>query len=121
MSVEWARSPLPAAARQRHRDFSLLERRSSARLAVAFLATLAEDIGLARGVVCSQLWRSSPCGTLLAGFIVLGALRNAGAAQVLPVILYLVLSLARTLGSQSAGQWFWADSRQQLSGDFRWP
>ncbi len=53
--------------------------------------------------------------SLLAGFIVLGALL-LGAALVLPVILYLVLSLAERWARGPLVKWFWADSRQQLSG-----
>lgn len=61
-------------------------------------------------VVVLALWDS-----LLAGFIVLGALL-LGAALGLPVILNLILSLAERWARGPLVQWFWADSRQQLSG-----
>jgi putative ABC transport system permease protein len=70
---------------------------------------LAIGILLAAAVVLNT-WNS-----LVAGIIVLGALL-LGAALGLPVILYLMLSLAERWARGPLVKWFWADSRQQLSG-----
>ncbi|WP_315807194.1 MULTISPECIES: ABC transporter permease [unclassified Bradyrhizobium] len=53
--------------------------------------------------------------SLLAGFGVLAALM-LGAALLLPSILELVLRLGERGARQALAQWFWADSRQQISG-----
>jgi putative ABC transport system permease protein len=53
--------------------------------------------------------------SLLSGFAVLAALL-LGAALVLPMILELVLSLGQRHAQHPVTAWFWADSRQQLSG-----
>jgi putative ABC transport system permease protein len=53
--------------------------------------------------------------SLLSGFAVLAALL-LGAALGLPAILELVLSLGQRNARQALAAWFWADSRQQLSG-----
>lgn len=52
---------------------------------------------------------------LAAGFALLGCLL-VGAALLLPVVLSLALSLASRLSRGPVAEWFWADSRQQLSG-----
>ncbi len=53
--------------------------------------------------------------SLLAGFAVLAALM-LGAALILPMILEIALSLGERSARRPVGIWFWADSRQQLSG-----
>jgi putative ABC transport system permease protein len=53
--------------------------------------------------------------SLLSGFAVLAGLL-LGAALGLPAILELVLSLGQRNAHQALAAWFWADSRQQLSG-----
>jgi putative ABC transport system permease protein len=53
--------------------------------------------------------------SLLAGFAVLAALL-LGAALGLPAILELVLFLGQRSARRALDGWFWADSRQQLSG-----
>src|SRR5204863_1760718 len=52
---------------------------------------------------------------LLAGFAVLAALL-LGAALILPALLELALHLGQRLAQRPLATWFWADSRQQLSG-----
>jgi putative ABC transport system permease protein len=53
--------------------------------------------------------------SLIAGFAVLAALM-LGAALILPMFLEIALSLGQRYARQPVGIWFWADSRQQLSG-----
>ncbi|THD66935.1 MAG: ABC transporter permease [Bradyrhizobium sp.] len=53
--------------------------------------------------------------SLISGFAVLAALL-LGAALGLPVILEWVLSLSQRSAGRPLAVWFWADSRQQLSG-----
>jgi putative ABC transport system permease protein len=53
--------------------------------------------------------------SLLAGFAVLAAML-LGAALVLPLILELVLASGQRQARDALAVWFWADSRQQLSG-----
>jgi putative ABC transport system permease protein len=53
--------------------------------------------------------------SLLAGFAILAALL-LGAALGLPAILELVLFLGQRSARRAIHTWFWADSRQQLSG-----
>jgi putative ABC transport system permease protein len=53
--------------------------------------------------------------SLVAGFAVLAALL-LGAALGLPAILELVLSVGQRSARRALAIWFWADSRQQLSG-----
>jgi len=58
------------------------------------------------------LWAGN---SLIAGFGVLAALLF-GAALILPAILELALSLGQRSSGGALTSWFWADSRQQLSG-----
>jgi putative ABC transport system permease protein len=58
------------------------------------------------------LWAGN---SLIAGFAVLAALLF-GTALILPAILELVLSLGERGANGALATWFWADSRQQLSG-----
>ena len=58
------------------------------------------------------LWAGN---SLIAGFGVLAALLF-GAALILPAILEVVLSLGERGAHGALASWFWADSRQQLSG-----
>jgi putative ABC transport system permease protein len=53
--------------------------------------------------------------SLLSGFAVLAALL-LGAALLLPALLELVLSLGQRSARAALAVWWWADSRQQLSG-----
>ena len=53
--------------------------------------------------------------SLVSGFAVLAALL-LGAALILPAILERVLSFGQRQASGALAGWFWADSRQQLSG-----
>jgi putative ABC transport system permease protein len=53
--------------------------------------------------------------SLVAGFAVLAALL-LGAALILPAMLELVLHLGQRFARRPLATWFWADSRQQLSG-----
>lgn len=61
---------------------------------------------------CLLLWHGD---SLLSGFAVLAALLLA-AALLLPAILERVLSLGQRSARRPLAVWFWADSRQQLSG-----
>ena len=53
--------------------------------------------------------------SLISGFAVLAALM-LGAALILPMFLELMLSLGQRYARTPVSVWFWADSRQQLSG-----
>ncbi len=53
--------------------------------------------------------------SLISGFAVLAALM-LGAALILPMFLELMLSLGQRTARTPVSIWFWADSRQQLSG-----
>ncbi|SHK90206.1 putative ABC transport system permease protein [Bradyrhizobium lablabi] len=61
---------------------------------------------------CLLLWYGD---SLVSGFAVLAALL-LGAALGLPAILELVLSFGQRRADRALAIWFWADSRQQLSG-----
>ena len=61
---------------------------------------------------CGLLWFGD---SLIAGFAVLAALM-LGAALMLPMLLEIVLSFGQRRARSPLGIWFWADSRQQLSG-----
>lgn len=52
---------------------------------------------------------------LAAGFVALAA-ALLGAALLLPLVLWALMSLAERLSKSVVAQWFWADSRQQLPG-----
>jgi putative ABC transport system permease protein len=64
------------------------------------------------GAAAFFLWYGD---SLLSGFAVLAALL-LGAALVLPSILEWVLVLGQRAADRALAVWFWADSRQQLSG-----
>jgi putative ABC transport system permease protein len=64
------------------------------------------------GAAALLLWFGD---SLLSGFAVLGALLF-GAALILPAMLEMVLWLGQRSTHQALAIWFWADSRQQLSG-----
>ncbi|ODM73342.1 ABC transporter permease [Bradyrhizobium elkanii] len=53
--------------------------------------------------------------SLIAGFAVLAALM-LGAALILPMVLQIALGFGQRSARAPVGIWFWADSRQQLSG-----
>jgi putative ABC transport system permease protein len=53
--------------------------------------------------------------SLMSGFAVLAALM-LGAALILPMILEIVLAFGQRSAERPVSIWFWADSRQQLSG-----
>ncbi len=60
-------------------------------------------------------WLAWAGDSLIAGFAVLAALL-LGAALILPALLELVLRLGQRSARQPIASWFWADSRQQISG-----
>jgi putative ABC transport system permease protein len=60
-------------------------------------------------------WLLYAGNSLVAGFALLAALL-VGAALILPVILDVVLHAGERATRSPLGIWFWADSRQQLSG-----
>ena len=63
-------------------------------------------------VACWLLWYGN---SLLSGFAVLAALL-LGAALLLPSLLEAALTAGERTAQGAIAQWFWADSRQQLSG-----
>lgn len=63
-------------------------------------------------IAAGLLWFGN---SLIAGFAVLAALM-LGAALILPMFLELMLSLGQRFAQTPVSTWFWADSRQQLSG-----
>jgi putative ABC transport system permease protein len=67
---------------------------------------------LTLGVAGGFLWFGD---SLISGFAVLAALL-LGAALILPMFLDIVLRFGQRRARQPLGIWFWADSRQQLSG-----
>jgi len=69
----------------------------------------------ALGMIAVAGWLLWYGDSLLAGFAVLAALL-LGAALALPAILELVLFLGQRSARRALHGWFWADSRQQLSG-----
>ncbi len=70
---------------------------------------------IAFGMIAVAGWLLWYGDSLLAGFAVLAALL-LGAALALPAILELVLFLGQRSARRALHGWFWADSRQQLSG-----
>jgi putative ABC transport system permease protein len=87
----------PQAWRQAQRRWVMLQ-------AMAALAVFATALGF--------LWFGD---SLLAGFAVLAAML-LGAALALPLLLELVLAGGENQARGALAAWFWADSRQQLSG-----
>src|SRR6185437_12956226 len=76
---------------------------------------LALQSGLALAAVATAagfLWFGT---SLVSGFAVLAALL-LGAALVLPAILEAMLALGQKTAHRAVATWFWADSRQQMSG-----
>jgi putative ABC transport system permease protein len=69
----------------------------------------------ALAVFVAAAWLLWSGNSLLAGFALLAALL-LGAALILPTILEIVLSLGQRGARHALAVWFWADSRQQLSG-----
>jgi putative ABC transport system permease protein len=67
------------------------------------------------GVFAVAAWLLWSGNSLIAGFALLAALL-LGAALILPAILELLLSLGQRGARDAIAVWFWADSRQQLSG-----
>ncbi len=67
---------------------------------------------LTLGAAAGFLWFGD---SLIAGFAVLAALL-LGAALILPMLLEIVLRFGQRRARQPLAIWFWADSRQQLSG-----
>jgi putative ABC transport system permease protein len=70
---------------------------------------------LAMAVFAFAGWLLWSGNSLIAGFALLAALL-LGAALILPAILEMVLSLGQRGARDALAVWFWADSRQQLSG-----
>lgn len=97
-----AQMPLLAAAQ--HRAWAIMSERQLWRFGaaaggLALVAVLALQIG----------------SGLTGGFILLGAMLIA-AAFTLPIALFAMLRLGQALARGPVAQWFWADTRQQLSG-----
>ncbi|MDE2065014.1 MAG: ABC transporter permease [Bradyrhizobium sp.] len=90
-------SAQPQAWRQEQRRWVMLQ-------GIAALAVFATAFGF--------LWFGD---SLLAGFAVLAAIL-LGAALALPLLLELVLAAGEYQARGALAAWFWADSRQQLSG-----
>ncbi len=90
-------SAQPQAWRQEQRRWVMLQ-------GIAALAVFATAFGF--------LWFGD---SLLAGFAVLAAIL-LGAALALPLLLELVLAAGENQARGALAGWFWADSRQQLSG-----
>jgi putative ABC transport system permease protein len=95
---------LPVLAAAQPQAWQQAQRRWLMLQGAAALATFA--------VAAWLLWFGN---SLIAGFGVLAALLF-GAALILPAILELVLSLGERGAHGALATWFWADSRQQLSG-----
>jgi putative ABC transport system permease protein len=95
---------LPVLAAAQPRAWQQAQRRWLLFQGTAALATFA--------VAAWLLWAGN---SLIAGFGVLAALLF-GAALILPAILELALSLGERGARSALATWFWADSRQQLSG-----
>ena len=70
---------------------------------------------LALAIFAVAAWLLWYGNSLMSGFGVLAALMF-GAALILPAILELILRLGQRSTTGPLGVWFWADSRQQLSG-----
>jgi putative ABC transport system permease protein len=70
---------------------------------------------VAAGVFAIAGWLLWSGTSLIAGFALLAALLF-GAALILPAILELLLALGQRTARHALAIWFWADSRQQLSG-----
>lgn len=100
--VQIARMPLLASARPRAWALADLGKRRAQGLAALALVALA----------CVLIFVQ---GGLVKGFVQLGALL-LGAALFLPLILDGVLRLGQRFSTGVIGQWFWADTRQQLPG-----
>ena len=84
------------------------------------LATGATAMAAASRLACAHRVRRRRCflwfgDSLISGFAVLAALL-LGAALGLPVVLGFVLYLGQRSARRPLAAWFWADSRQQLSG-----
>jgi len=69
----------------------------------------------AAAVFAIAAWLLWSGNSLIAGFALLAALL-LGAALILPAILEVLLSIGQRGARNALAVWFWADSRQQLSG-----
>ena len=70
---------------------------------------------VALAVLTAAAWLLWVGDSLISGFAVLAALL-LGAALILPMLLSIVLSFGQRRARHPLAVWFWADSRQQLSG-----
>lgn len=77
--------------------------------------TLEIQGGVAVALFAISLLALTLGGGLIAGFAVMAGLL-LGAALTLPVLLSMALRLGERTARRPLAQWFWADSRQQLSG-----
>jgi putative ABC transport system permease protein len=100
----WKASRLSVLAAAQPQAWHQAQRRWVILQAIAALVVFATALGF--------LWFGD---SLLAGFAVLAAML-LGAALVLPLILELVLAGGQRQAQGALAGWFWADSRQQLSG-----
>lgn len=96
------RLPLLASARPRAWALASLGAMRWQAIAGALLIAC----GIAAPIVGNGLW---------AGFALLGGLL-LGAALLLPLVLAVLVGLAERASRGPLGQWFWADTRQQLPG-----
>ena len=100
----WKASHLPVLAAAQPQAWHQAQRRWVVFQGIGALAVFAVAFGF--------FWFGD---SLLAGFAVLAAML-LGAALVLPLILELVLGAGQRRARGAITSWFWADSRQQLSG-----
>ena len=100
----WKASRLPVLAAAQPQAWHQAQRRWVALQGGAALAIFATSFGF--------FWFGD---SLLAGFAVLAAML-VGAALALPLVLELVLARGQRHARGALVGWFWADSRQQLSG-----
>jgi putative ABC transport system permease protein len=100
----WKASHLPVLAAAQPQAWHQAQRRWVVLQGIGALAVFAVAFGF--------FWFGD---SLLAGFAVLAAML-LGAALVLPLILELVLGAGQRRARGAIASWFWADSRQQLSG-----
>lgn len=94
---------------------SLLETRGSAAWMLKQARSNRFKLGLALFLFSISLFFHGFGNGLAAAFIVMAGLL-LGAAFLLPVLLSLILRLGGRFARTPISQWFWADSRQQLSG-----
>ncbi len=100
----WRVAAMPLLASARPRAWALTSAVALRRQAIIGLALMA-------GGVAAALLADG----LVAGFALVAGLL-LGAALVLPMVLSMALALGARTARNAQGQWFWADTRQQLPG-----